>query len=339
MKSKKTYVIVLTLLVGLSARQSRGQEAPGILRLALGRLELHKVEAEPATYRGRAGMRITATGTDVGAVGGLAIVRGSSFQDGTIEVNLSGDTAPKAPFYMRGFVGIAFRASADGSHFECFYLRPKNGRSEYQVQRNHSVQYISIPGFGYQTLRSESPGDYESYADLVPGQWTHVKIWVEGPLARLYLNGAKQPVLVVNGLKQPITAGSVALWVGPGTVAYFSDLEVTRAKAAKPSDIDGTWLGALNVEKRKLRVVFHIFNTEDGLRATLDSPDQGMTGVLVAPVARNGSQIRVKMGSIDGNFEGTINSSRTTIQGTWIQVGASQPLPLMLNRTHSLQGS
>jgi hypothetical protein len=323
----------LALLVGLSARQSRGQEAPEILRLALDRLELHRVKAEPAAYRGSAGMRITATGADVGGVGGLAIVRGSSFQDGTIEGYVSGDTAPNAPAYMRGFVGIAFRVSADGSHLECFYLRPKNGRSEYQVQRNHSVQYISIPGFDYQKLRSESPGDYESYADLVPGQWTRVKIWVEGPLARLYLDRAKQPVLVVNDLKQPIRTGSIALWVGPGTIAYFSDLKVTRAKAAKPSDIDGTWLGALNIGKKKLRVVFHIFNTQHGLRAALDVPDAGIRGFLVPPVVRSGSRITVEAGSIGGSFEGTINPSRTSIQGTWIQGGGSQPL--MLKRVKS----
>jgi len=65
-----------------------------------------------------------------------------------MEVNLSGDTAPGAPPNARGFVGIAFRITADRSHFECFYLRPKNGRAEDQLQRNHSVQYISIPGFG-----------------------------------------------------------------------------------------------------------------------------------------------------------------------------------------------
>jgi hypothetical protein len=337
MKSKLTCVFVLAIAVCLSVAQSRGQEGPKTLRLALNTLELHRVKAEAATYRGRAGMRITATAADVGGVGGLAIVRRSSFQDGTIEVNLSGDTAPNAPAYMRGFVGIAFRVSAGGSHFACFYLRPKNARSEWQVQRNHSVQYISIPGFGFDTLRSQSPGGYESYADLVPGRWTHVMIWVEGQLARLYVNGAKRPVLVVNGLKQPVRTGSIALWVGPGTVAYFSDLEVARGQSPKPSDIDGTWVGTFTGGNKKQRIVFHVFNTDGGLRATLDSPDQGVYGLLVVPVVRTGSQITVKMGSIGANFAGTINASCTSIEGTWIQGGAS--LPLTLNRIYGSQGS
>src|SRR5208283_306423 len=46
----------------------------------------------------------------------------------------------------------------------------------------------------------------------------------------------------------------------------------TEHKPAKPSDIDGAWLGVLDIGLSKLHVVFHITNTEDGLMATLDSP-------------------------------------------------------------------
>jgi hypothetical protein len=196
--------------------------------LPLEKLELHNVKAEPVTFQGRGAMRVT----DAGAQGlddaaRLAIVPGSSFQDGTIEVNLTGDTAPDAQPEFRGFVGIAFRVTAEKSHFECLYLRPKNGRSEDQLQRNHSVQYISIPGFPWNKLRSETPGKYESYVDLIPGQWTQVKIQVAGTRARLYVNGAEQPVLIVNDLKQPSTSGAIALWVGRGTIAHFSELKVT----------------------------------------------------------------------------------------------------------------
>ena len=197
--------------------------------VALEKLELHNVTAEAVSYQGRRAVRVTDTAPeDVGDAGRFGVVPGSSLQDGTIEVSLSGDTLPNASEGARGFVGIAFRVTADRSHFECFYLRPKNGRSEDQLQRNHSAQYISIPGFPWQKLRSETPGKYESYVDLVPGQWTQVKIQVAGSRARLYVNGGEQPVLIVNDLKQPPTNGSVALWVGPGTVAHFADLKLTR---------------------------------------------------------------------------------------------------------------
>jgi hypothetical protein len=140
-------------------------------------------------------------------------------------VAVAGDTAANAPPLARGFVGIAFRVT-EAAHFECFYIRPRNGRSEDQLQRNHSTQYISIPGFPWNKLRSETPGKYESYVDLVPGQWTKIKIQVAGKTARLYVNGTDQPTLIVNDLKQPIAKGGIALWVGPGTIAHFADLKI-----------------------------------------------------------------------------------------------------------------
>jgi len=194
---------------------------------AVDNLELRNVKAESVTYRGRSAVRIMDIAPpDAGDDDRLAIVKGTSFTNGTIEVELSGDTAPTAPPLARGFVGIAFRV-ADRSHFECFYIRPKNGQSDDQLQRNHSTQYISIPGFPWSKPRSETPGKYESYVDLVPGEWTKIKIQVAGQTAKLYVNGADQPALIVNDLKQPVTKGAIALWVGPGTIAHFTGLKVT----------------------------------------------------------------------------------------------------------------
>jgi len=227
MKSELTYAFALAVLLISAGAQSGGRERQKATGLALEKLELHNVKAEPVTYLGRTAMRVSDAGAQELDDGGrFAVVPGSSFQDGTIEVKLSGDTYPDAPAGARGFVGIAFRMNAERSHFECFYLRPKNGRAEDQLQRNHSVQYISIPGFGWEKLRTETPGKYESYADLVPGQWTQVKIQVAGSRARLYVNGAEQPALVVNDLKQAPVNGAIALWVGPGTIAHFAELKV-----------------------------------------------------------------------------------------------------------------
>jgi len=227
MKSNLTCVSALAVLL-IGAMASGGQEPRKPAALVLDKLELHNVKAEAVTYLGRSAMRVTDAGPEgLNDADRLAVVPGSSFQDGTIEVSLSGDTAPNAPAGFRGFVGIAFRITADRSHFECFYLRPKNGRAEDQLQRNHSAQYISMPGFGWEKLRTETPGKYESYVDLVPGQWTQVKVQVTGKRARLYVNGAEQPTLVVNELKQPSVSGAIALWVGLGTIAHFSDLKVS----------------------------------------------------------------------------------------------------------------
>jgi Domain of Unknown Function (DUF1080) len=190
-----------------------------------------KTKADVATYRGRRAVRIvnddglTVTGTPAGAQA-IAIVKTSELKDGTIEADVVGLPREGAPPTTRGFVGIAFRVQDHGSRYESIYLRVTNGRADDQLQRNHSTQYVSQPDFTWQRLRKENPGVYESYVDLEPGAWTQIKIVVAGTKARLYVNGADQPCLIVNDLKLGETHGQVALWTGSNTESYFSNLMV-----------------------------------------------------------------------------------------------------------------
>jgi len=155
-----------------------------------------------------------------------AVIKNAVFRDGTIEVDLAGQPAANAGEGARGFIGIAFRLQSDGK-YEYIYLRPTNGRADDQVRRNHSTQYSSYPDFDFARSRQEAPEKYESYVDLEPGVWTKYKIEVEGRKARLYVHGAEQPCLIVNDLKLEPLEGGVALWVGPGTEGYFSNLKIT----------------------------------------------------------------------------------------------------------------
>jgi len=98
-------------------------------------------------------------------------------------------------------------------------------------------------------------------------------------------------------------------------------------KAAKPSDIDGTWSGLLDFGVQKLHIVFHILNTEEGLTATADSPDQGASGMAVA-VTREGSSLRLEMKALAAAFEGKIAADLKTISGTFSQGSGSVPLTL-----------
>jgi hypothetical protein len=193
------------------------------------KLQPKNVKADVVMFKEQKAVRIADDRTkDVPDGSRMAVVAGTDFQDGVIEVDLTGDTLPGMPEEFRGFNGIAFRVSPDGAKYEAFYLRPKNGRSEDQLQRNHSAQYESEPEYPWQRLRQETPGKYETYVDLVPGDWTKVRIEVHGGNARLFVNGSNQPVLVVNDLKHGQSSGSIALWIGPGTVAHFSNLRITR---------------------------------------------------------------------------------------------------------------
>ena len=201
-----------------------------VLSLASGQtldqLQLHKVRATAAEYRGNIAIHVTqepgVQGEDT-----LAIVGGTELQDGVIEVDLAGAPAPGAFGDARGFIGVAFRVQPDAARFELLYLRPTNGRAEDQLRRNHSTQYVSFPDWPWQRTRQETPGLYESYADLEPGVWTKVKIVLAGGKARLYVHGAGQPCLIVNDLKLPPAKGAIGLWAGPGTDGYFANLRLT----------------------------------------------------------------------------------------------------------------
>jgi hypothetical protein len=191
-------------------------------------------KAEAATFKGKSGIKLvhdlgaSRPNTDGGG-GALALIKDLTFHNGSIELEVAGTVGEGANQGARGFIGLAFRLQGDtaADKYEYIYLRPTNGRAEDQVRRNHSVQYSSHPGWGWQRLRKETPEKYESYVDLEPGVWTRMKIDINGTTARLYVHGASQPTLIVSDLKQGDAPGAIALWIGPGTIGYFSNLKVT----------------------------------------------------------------------------------------------------------------
>ncbi len=190
--------------------------------IAVERLELQNVQAEPAQFEGKAALRVTPSGENMG----LAVVKGTSFHNGVIEVDIAAKPGAGGGQGARGFVGISFRLQDGGKRREVIYLRPTNGRVNDQLRRNHSTQYVSEPEWPWERLRKEAPGVYESYVDLVPGVWTKYKIVVNGNRAELFVHEAQQPCLIVNDLKLGDATGPVALWIGPGTEAYFSNLRI-----------------------------------------------------------------------------------------------------------------
>lgn len=188
-------------------------------------LEAHGVSVASAMYQGKSAVRLNPLPNAANGES-YAILKGSRFHNGTIEVELAGKPAANAGPAARGFIGMAFRVQ--GNRFEYIYLRPTNGRADDQVRRNHSTQYGAQPEFDFDRLRKESPEKYESYVDLEPGVWTKYRIMVDGTKARLFVHGAAQPCLIVNDMKFGDSEGAVALWVGPGTEGYFANLKIAQ---------------------------------------------------------------------------------------------------------------
>jgi hypothetical protein len=193
--------------------------------IPLSNLIYTNANGQPTTYHGSPALKMTSKD---GTHEAIATIPGVTFREGTIDVDVSGAPAKGAAADARGFIGIIFRQQNNSRPFEIIYIRPTNGRADDQLRRNHSVQYSSEPDWPWDRLRKESPGMYESYADMQAGEWTHMRVVVKGRDASLYINHADQPCLIVHDLKLGETEGAVALWTGSDTEGYFRNLKITN---------------------------------------------------------------------------------------------------------------
>jgi hypothetical protein len=103
---------------------------------------------------------------------------------------------------------------------------------------------------------------------------------------------------------------------------------VVAPKPAPPSEIDGTWLGTLDVGAIKLRILFKIVNTQDGLTAQMQSPDQNPAWISATSVTRSGSSLTIEFKGDGVVFDGKLAADLNSIDGTFSQMGNALPLAL-----------
>jgi hypothetical protein len=273
-RSSALAVLALAAVTGLFAQTPERQQVFP-LHDANG-LIAPKLKTEAVNYLGRKSVRITIEGADHD---GLALLPGTDFEDGVIEADVALRNTTPPEVKRPGFIGIAFRVSPDASRYEVFYLRPGNSDAPDQAKRNHSVQYVSEPGFGWYRLRREWPSVYESNAELALETWTKVRIEVAGRTAKLYVNGSAKPTLVVDGLKGEGLHGAVGLWAYTDQESYFSNVRITPAKPQNlknGSDAAGSW------EMR-------YFSDAAGMEASMELHRDGnrLNGTWTGPLGEN----------------------------------------------------
>jgi hypothetical protein len=166
-RTRLSFVLAASVLASLPPGPASAQARTYTLESAEG-LRLHNVAAEPATFQGKKGLKLTLCGEAARRLEApppsalqdleqLALIDGLVFGDGVIEAELAGTPGPGAAPGARGFVGIAFRVQDDRKTYDAFYLRPTNGRADDQERRNHSAQYVSHPDWPWDRLRRETP--------------------------------------------------------------------------------------------------------------------------------------------------------------------------------------
>jgi hypothetical protein len=150
---------------------------------------------------------------------------GIEFTNGVIEFDVLGQNG----LPQSNFLGVAFRV-VDAKIHDAVYFRPFSFRAEDPERKARAVQYISHPQHRWQVLRQDKPVRYEKPVAPAPDGdgWFHVRIVVEEPKVRVYVNDGKEPSLVVEELSDR-KGGGVGLWVGPGQGGYVANLKITPA--------------------------------------------------------------------------------------------------------------
>lgn len=112
--------------------------------------------------------------------------------------------------------------------------------------------------------------------------------------------------------------------------ALLCIVPVVAGDTIKASSLAGSWLGTLKLTPgAELRVVFNLTAKPDGsLSGTLDSPDQGATGIPVTKITFENGRLHIGVDSVMGAFEGTPSADGSEISGQWTQGGVSLPLAL-----------
>jgi len=102
----------------------------------------------------------------------------------------------------------------------------------------------------------------------------------------------------------------------------------TAAETIK-GNIEGSWLGTLEVQGVKLRLVINFATDDSGaLVATMDSPDQGAAGIPIDKVSLSGDTLRFEAAALMLSYVGLLDSAGSTVVGDFTQGGMQFPLTL-----------
>ena len=92
-------------------------------------------------------------------------------------------------------------------------------------------------------------------------------------------------------------------------------------------NITGQWNGALKVQGTQLRLVFNITKTDDGISATMDSPDQGAKEIPTTTTSFENSILKITIENAKIEYEGALGKDNIIV-GTFKQGGQSFPMNL-----------
>ena len=111
----------------------------------------------------------------------------------------------------------------------------------------------------------------------------------------------------------------------------------TNQEQTQQVEPTGDWRGTLDAGAAKLDLVLHVTKKDGALNATLDSPDQGATGLTIDSISVTGKSLRFEMKSLGASYEGVFSADGSQLEGEFSQQG--QKLRLTFKRVTKSESS
>jgi hypothetical protein len=99
-------------------------------------------------------------------------------------------------------------------------------------------------------------------------------------------------------------------------------------------DLVGKWEGGVNFGKTKLTLILRVTtNDAGGIKATLDLPDQGQTGLPINALLFNAPDMRLEVDAFNTAYNGEVNENLTEITGAFEEGPGGRPEPVTFKRS------
>ncbi len=140
---------------------------------------------------------------------GFAYLTDVDFTDGVIEVNL-------AVTGERGYPGLVFRVQSE-ENYERIYIRPHvAGVFANALQYAPVINRVAC----WQLYHGEG---CTAAVDMPEDRWVPLRLEIAGTQARLFVDGAETPALVIHDLKHGSSRGGIGVFGEPNGTSFFSD--------------------------------------------------------------------------------------------------------------------
>ena len=165
--------------------------------------------------------------------------------------------------------------------------------------------------FQIKLIKAIFEGQYQTTSDKFVGKW------IQG-------SGAS-PLTLVRATPDQIAADTPA----PKDVA---------ASKVAGERLSGNWSGWLKTGGEEYRLALNIRTNRDGTASgTLDSLDQGLTGIPLSGIIYNDGNVHFDVRGMAAAYDGVSFNNSTTVTGQWKQAG--QVLPLKFTKRGGATGA